>query len=122
MTVSVVVPFGVPPDGAGVLWLPPQPARIRKPAIAAAIVSRTADRRTRARRNSKRNASSKETTRHITRGILGVDDGGATTDGLVVATAAVAVIGVEPSVRVTEAGAMVQVAPEGAPVQARATF
>lgn len=121
MTVSVDVPFGVPPDGTGVLWPPPHPARIRKLAIAAAIVNRTADRRTRVRRNSDRSATSKEVTRHIASGNLGVDDSGATTDGRVVATVAVAVIAVVPSVRVTEAGAMVQVAPAGAPLQASAT-
>jgi hypothetical protein len=51
----------------------------------------------------------------------GDDDGGATIDGIVVDTVAVAVTGVVPSVGVTVAGAMVHVAADGAPVQPSAT-
>jgi hypothetical protein len=53
--------------------------------------------------------------------ISGDDDGGATIDGIVVDTVAVAVTGVVPSVDVTVAGTTVHVAADGAPVQPRVT-
>src|SRR5580704_7941497 len=83
--------------------------------------TRTANRCLRAAKSKSANAINKGTVRHRSMRISGDDDGGATIDGIVVDTVAVAVTGVVPSVDVTLAGTTVHVAADGAPVQPRVT-
>jgi hypothetical protein len=118
ITVSVVVPFGVPPVDE---WPPLQPARARTPTIAAAIPRRIAKRSLRAKNHRNAQARSNGQVRDRTRGMFGLTDGGVTSDGLVVVTVAVALTGVTPSLGVSETGETVHVAAVGAPEQARAT-
>ena len=118
VTVTVLVPLGVPPVG---VWPPPQPANARMPAIAATMLSRMASLRLRARKSRSENAENKGTVRHRNMRVSGVDVGGVTTAGLVVATVTMALTGVTPSDGVTDVGATVHVELAGKPVQARAT-
>jgi len=118
VTVTVLVPLGVPPVG---VWPPPQPASARKPAIAATVLSRMANLCLRAKKSSSENAKNKGTVRHRNMRVSGVEEGGVTTAGLVVATVTMALTGVTPSVVVTDVGAAVHVELAGKPVQARAT-
>jgi hypothetical protein len=117
VTVTVLVPLGVPPVG---VWPPPQPANARKPTIAAAVLRQMANLCLRAKKSSSENAKNKGTVRHRSMRVSGVEDGGATIDGLVVARVTMAETGVTPSVVVTDVGAMVHVELAGKPVQARA--
>ena len=118
VTVTVLVPLGVPPVG---VWPPPQPASARKPTIAAAMLSRMANLCLRARKSSSENAKNKGTVRHRSMRVSGDEDGGVTTAGLVVATVTMDETGVTPSVGVTDIGAAVHVELAGRPVQARPT-
>ena len=106
VTVTVLVPLGVPPVG---VWPPPQPANARKPTIAAAMLSRMANLCLRAKKSSSENTENKGTVRHRNMRVSGVEDGGVTTTGLVVATVTMALTGVTPSDGVTDVGAAVQV-------------
>jgi hypothetical protein len=74
----------------------------------------------RARKSSSENAENKGTVRHRNMRVSGVEDGGVTTAGLVVAIVTMALTGVTPSDGVTDVGAAVQVELAGKPVQARA--
>ena len=118
VTVTVLVPLGVPPVG---VWPPPQPANARKPTIVAAMLSRVANLCLRAKKSSSKNAKNKGMVRHNSIRVSGVEYGGATIDGLAVARVTMAETGVTPSVVVTDVGAMVHVELAGKPVQARAT-
>ena len=118
VTVTVLVPLGVPPVG---VWPPPQPANARKPAIAATMLSRMANLCLRAKKSNSENARNEGTVRHRSMRVSGVDVGGETIDGLVVASVTMAEAGVTPSVVVTDVGATVHVELAGAPMHASAT-